>query len=168
MAYVTLEEAKDHIRVDFEDDDHYIEALIDAAEAAIINEVSGDFPGYGTVTTAGTTALAGDSSAKFLKYKVGDAINVDGETARSIATITSDTALTVSVAFSTSKSGLSYYVTPSPLVAGVLPKPLKQAILLMIGHLYNQREPVITGSSAVKVPMSVDMLIAPYKNWVCK
>ena len=47
---------------------------------------------------------------------------------------------------------------------GVIPSPLKQAILLMIGHFYNMREPVITGTP-VKVPYTLEFLIAPYKNW---
>lgn len=97
--YVTLEEAKDHIRVDFDDDDIYIESLIEVSEAAIANEINEDFADI--------------------------------------------------------------------LEGGELPKPLKQAILLLIGQLYNQREPVLIGSSVVKIPYTLEMLIAPYKNWTC-
>jgi hypothetical protein len=61
----------------------------------------------GTVATAGTTALTG-TSTKFLDYRVGDKITVDGETERTIATITSNTALTVTVAFSNTSSGLTF------------------------------------------------------------
>ena len=39
MSYVTLEQAKDHIRVDFDDDDVYIGDLIDVAEASVANEI---------------------------------------------------------------------------------------------------------------------------------
>jgi hypothetical protein len=167
MSYITLEEAKDHCRIDYSDDDHYVEALIDVAEASIVNEITGPWAGVGTVTTVATTALTGDDTT-FLKYKVGDSIKVDGESSRVIATITSDTALTVTSAFANTDIGLCFVITPSPLESGVLPKPLKQAMLLLIGHLYNQREPVIIGSSAVKIPHTIDMLIAPYKNWVVK
>lgn len=61
----------------------------------------------GTVTTAGTTTLTG-SSTYFTDYEVGDKILVSGETVRTIATITSDTSLTVTVAFSTSVASLSF------------------------------------------------------------
>ena len=61
----------------------------------------------GTVTTAGTTALVG-SGTYFTDYHVGDKITVSGETERTIATITSDTALTVTVAFSTTASALTF------------------------------------------------------------
>lgn len=39
MAYVTLEQAKDHLRVDFIDDDQYIEDLISVAEVSVANEI---------------------------------------------------------------------------------------------------------------------------------
>ena len=55
----------------------------------------------GTVTTVGTTDLVGTGTF-FTDYNVGDQITVKGETVRTIATITSDTALTVTVAFTNS------------------------------------------------------------------
>jgi hypothetical protein len=61
----------------------------------------------GTVATTGTTALTG-TSTKFTDYAVGDTILVSGETVRTIDTITSDTALTVSVAFSNTASALTF------------------------------------------------------------
>lgn len=63
--------------------------------------------GTGTVTTNGTITLNG-SGTNFLSRKVGDQIYVSGETVRIIATISSDTVLTVTVAFSTSVGSLSY------------------------------------------------------------
>lgn len=71
----------------------------------------------GTVTTAGTTALAG-SGTYFTDYRVGDKITVAGETERTIATITSNTALTVTVAFSTTASDLTL-THKSVIAAGV-------------------------------------------------
>lgn len=166
MAYVTLDEAKDHCRVDYTDDDIYITDLISVAETAILNEIRGHIVGEGTVTTAGAS-LTGDGS-KFLDFKAGDTIKVEGESDRVIAAVANNTTLTVTSAFSTSDSGLTYLVEPTPVVSGVLPKPLKQAILLFVGLLYNQREPVIIGTSAVKIPFTLDYLLAPYKTWVCK
>jgi hypothetical protein len=62
----------------------------------------------GTVATTGTATLTG-TSTKFLDYQVGDIVSVDGETDRTIATITSDTVLTVTLAFTNTASGLSFY-----------------------------------------------------------
>lgn len=61
----------------------------------------------GTVATAGTTALTG-TATKFTDYRVGDKITVSGETIRTIATIVSDTSLTVTVAFSNTASGKTF------------------------------------------------------------
>ena len=63
--------------------------------------------GTGTVITDGTVSLSG-SGTDFLTRTVGDQIYVSGETVRIIDAISSNTLLTVSSAFSTSGSGLSY------------------------------------------------------------
>ena len=61
----------------------------------------------GTVSTTATTTLTGVGTY-FTDYQVGDLINVSGETVRTIATITSDTDLTVTVAFSNTVSTKLY------------------------------------------------------------
>lgn len=61
----------------------------------------------GTVATTGTTALTG-TGTKFTDYRVGDKITVSGETERTIATIVSDTSLTVTLAFSNTASGKTF------------------------------------------------------------
>ena len=98
--YVTIEQAKDHLRVDFDDDDFYIKDLIAVAEASVANEI-------------GTTLASNE-------------------------------------------------------VGGVLPMPLYQAILLMTGHLYATREPVMVGVSVAKCPFTLEYLLYPYKTWTCK
>jgi hypothetical protein len=61
----------------------------------------------GTVATVGTTALTG-TGTYFTEYNVGDTIVVSGETVRTIATIVSDTSLTVTPAFSNTASSLTF------------------------------------------------------------
>ena len=61
----------------------------------------------GVVSTAGTTTLTGNGTY-FTDYKAGDEILVDGETSRIIDTISSDTSLTVTVAFSNTASGKKF------------------------------------------------------------
>jgi hypothetical protein len=61
----------------------------------------------GTVATTATTTLTG-TSTYFTDYNVGDTILVSGETVRTIDTITSNTVLTVTVAFSNTASGKTY------------------------------------------------------------
>ena len=45
--------------------------------------------------------------------------------------------------------------------AADVPQPIKQAILLMVAHLYANREAV--GEAMQAVPMAVDALLAPYR-----
>ena len=61
----------------------------------------------GTVATAGTTTLTG-TGTYFTDYRVGDRVLVSGQTVRTIATITSNTVLTVTVAFSGTSSALTF------------------------------------------------------------
>lgn len=71
----------------------------------IYKSASPDEPG--TVATTGTTTLIGTNTF-FTDYKAGDKITVDGETDRTIDAITSDTALTVTVAFANTASGKTF------------------------------------------------------------
>ena len=58
-TYLTLAECKTHLRVDFTDDDTYIQHLADLVEELVKTEISGTFVGGGTVSTVATTALTG-------------------------------------------------------------------------------------------------------------
>lgn len=79
--------------------------------------------GTGTVTTNGTTTLSGSGTAFTTQLRIGDRINVSGETVRFVATISSDTSLTVTSAFSTSSAGLSFTYFPVGSTANV-PHPM--------------------------------------------
>ena len=161
-VYITLDEAKTHCRVDFADDDVYIQSLCDMVEALVLTEIEGSVDGAGTVTTAGTVALVGEDT-EFTGYTVGDTIKVEGETLRTIATITDDTHLTVTVAFTTSVAELTY--TMHPGIPSPIPAALKHAMLMMVGHYYMIREPAMVGTSATEIPFGYKYLIHAYKNW---
>lgn len=46
--------------------------------------------------------------------------------------------------------------------ASDVPEPLKQAMLLLIGHWFSNRESVVIGPSATVVPQTVEYLLGPY------
>jgi len=48
-------------------------------------------------------------------------------------------------------------------LADNVPTPLKQAIMLLVGHLYENRESTSQGLAITDVPMGFDALIAPYR-----
>jgi len=49
-----------------------------------------------------------------------------------------------------------------------LPAAVSAAILLMAGHLYANREAVVTGTISTDLPLSVQFLIAPYRVWAAE
>ena len=50
-------------------------------------------------------------------------------------------------------------------VAVDVPVRIKQAMLLLIGHWYQQRESVLVGPIATDLPMGVDALLTPLRVW---
>ena len=74
-------------------------------------QVSQPTTGPGTVATNGTVTLTGTGTQFLNTFKVGDTISVSGQTVRTIATVPSDTSLTVTVAFSGTTTGNSYTLT---------------------------------------------------------
>jgi len=56
--------------------------------------------------------------------------------------------------------------TPAPDTFELpLPAAVTAAILLMAGHLYANREAVVTGTISTALPLSVQFLLAPYRVW---
>jgi len=164
-AFITTVQAKSHLRVDFSDDDTYIDSLIALVEELVLTEIQGSIAGEGTVSTVATTALVGVST-NFMDFEVGHRIKVYDETIRTIATITDNENLTVTLAFTNTDSGLTYTMYQDlPNVSATIPRGLYHAMLLMIGHFYQIREPVMIGVSVTKIPYAFEFLIAPYKNW---
>lgn len=49
--------------------------------------------------------------------------------------------------------------------AANVPGPIKQAILLLIGHYYANREATVPGVSIITTPLAVDALLNPYR-WI--
>lgn len=81
----------------------------------------------GTVATTATTTLTG-TSTNFTDYTMGDTITVSGETVRTIATIASDTSLTVTVAFSNTASSKTF-THASIIISGVRSYSMHRSLL---------------------------------------
>lgn len=47
--------------------------------------------------------------------------------------------------------------------AANVPDPIKQAMLLLIGHWYNNREETVIGVSAAQLPVAAEALLNPYR-----
>lgn len=167
--YITLQQAKAHLRVDFDNDDIYIQDLVSMVEEFVIHDIQGEayYTISGTISTAADVNLTGEGTM-FTNYKPGDIIKVEGDTSRIIATITDDLTGTVTVPFSGVLSDAKYRAytgIPQLKEDGTLPRQLKQAMLILLGHFYMLREPVMVGVNITKVPFSYDMLIGRYKHY---
>lgn len=179
---ITLQEAKDHLRVDSTDDDALISAIIEAARQHL--------DGRDGILSRALMPQTWDYSID--RFPDGDTIPLPLAPAQSITSVkyvdgngvtqtmsASDYALSADLEWSPSVR-LGYNKTwPSTrdtydavtvrFVAGyasaaVVPAPLKAAILLLIGHLYENRE-ATAPAQVHEVPLTVKNLIAPYRRW---
>lgn len=46
-----------------------------------------------------------------------------------------------------------------------VPEPLKEAVRMLAGHLYENREATLVGITAQELPFGLFGLIAPYRKW---
>jgi len=177
---VTLTEAKDHLKRTDTADDTYVTALITAATAAIENMTSNRF--VSQTWTAYLDAFPADS---FIILPFGKVVSVTSvkytDYAATVTTWDSVNYL-VDTFSSPGKIDLAYGISwPSGVtlrpVNGVaiewvtgysaVPAEIKQSILLMISHLYENREPVLASNygsvSVAEIPLAIDALIADYR-----
>lgn len=176
---VTLTEAKAHLRLEHALDDAYVSALIVAAR-----QWAEEYCWRGFVTQTWETVLEG--------FPCGDEIPLSKGNLSSLVSVTyidaNGAAQTLSfneildvVVDAVSEPGrvlLGYgkswpttrdqwdavrirYVVGWP-VADV-PVPIKQAILLLVSHLYEQRSPEIVGTIVSPVQFAVEALLGPYR-----
>lgn len=176
---VLLAEAKMHLRVDNDEENALISILSQAAREMVEQRI-----GRSLITQTRTIKMdyfPRESDTIYLPY--GPVISVTSityvdenevlqtlssalytvDTASDIARIviddswpsTEDDINVVTIVYQAGYGASSSYV----------PKPLKQAIYLLVAHLYENRQAVIVSGSptaVVEMPMGVEYLIAPY------
>ena len=177
---VDLDEVKAHLRVDFSDDDPLITALIDAATSYL----DGWTGILGRAMITQTWELALDDFP-------ADAIYLPLGPLQSVASITYIDATGLpqtvpSVNYYVDTKSLDGWVVPNadtpwpetmyaPNVVTVrfvcgygdapaVPQAIKQAMLLLIGHWYENREGSIVGTSVAELPLAVSALLAPFRR----
>ncbi|WP_173935142.1 head-tail connector protein [Chelativorans sp. Marseille-P2723] len=185
IQLVTLAEAKLHLRVDHDDEDALISNLIQAAT----EHLDGWTGILGRCLVEQVWRQDHDRFARELAIPLGPVISVQTVTWRDpagqLSTIPSgcydlrtDEAGNAMVRFDadyvfpenlhesravgiTFKAG--YESNPGPPATSTVPDPLKVAILLLVGHWYQNREAVSTAGMA-SLPFAVEALIAPYRR----
>ena len=173
---VTLLEAKDHLRVDGPDDDAMISVLITAARKWAEEYTGRQFvtatldwflDGFCPSFSAPLPPLQSVTSIKYLDtdgaeqtldaatYRV-DAVSEPGRIALDYG---KSWPSTYSVINAVTVRFVAGYGT-----AAAVPEPIRQAILILIGELYEQRQESVPASFAA-VPFGVRALLTPYKVW---
>lgn len=169
---VSLEEAKTHLRVDGTDDDTYVGALITAAR-----EYAEGYQQRALVTqelelTLDHWPLAGEvelprppiQSVTSITYKRADGTTATLDPSTYLVDPPSGRlVLAYGASWPTADLTPLGAVTVS-YVAGygggaAVPAKVKQALLLIIGHWYANREDVITGTIAYRLPMAAEALL---------
>ena len=154
MSFVTLEEAKLHLRVDGTDEDSLIGLYINAAEQAAIKAmdrgVYADNTAVQTAMTAAPAALTAATAAKEAAVTAAEALTDADEKAAALQA--AENAYTRAlVAYRQVFDGI------------VVNDQIKAAVLLTVGHLYANREDVVVGVSVTALPAGVDCLLQPFK-----
>jgi uncharacterized phiE125 gp8 family phage protein len=172
---LSLAEAKAHLRVEHDDEDDYIEALVAAAT------------GY----LDGPTGILGRAIGSQQWDFVFDAFPVSEIRMPLRPLVTVDRIRHLDGAGAWQTLALTdYQVDPdtgggwiAPAAAGwptamdtinavevrftagyaAVPPPILHAIRILVGHWYEHREPVVTGTIVAQLPLSVEALIAPYR-----
>ena len=183
---LSLAEAKNHLRVLTNDEDALISVLITAARqwcenftgralaSQIFEYILDDFPEEDEKIILPMPPL---ETVDSIKYKDFEETETEWN---AVNYIVDDESIPARIALAYGKYFPSY--TPYPVnsvrirfTAGYkeggdphleMPEQINSAIKLLIGHLFENRENVVIGSAANKVPFTVEALLYPYKvNW---
>jgi uncharacterized phiE125 gp8 family phage protein len=173
---LTLTEAKDHLRVTDTEDDTYITSLITVARKyieenyaiSIINQTWDyyqdnfmdeiELPRAPLSSVTAVTYADTDGATQTLATGVytvdtdstpGRIYEAYDQTWPSVQSIPKAIKVRFVGGFSAAATGV--------------PVDIKQAILLMVGHWYENRENVLVGVNASELPLAVDSLLSPYR-----
>ena len=154
MSFVTLAEARLHLRVDCYDEDALIWLYISAAEQAAINAL--DRGVYADSTALGTAKAAAPAEL--------DAAIAAYEAAIAAAGLLTDTDAQAAAIQTAGNGLLRAKVAYRQAMDGmVVDDAIKAAVLLTVGHLYANREDVVAGASVAALPNGADYLLQPFK-----
>ena len=154
MSFVTLPEARIHLRVDGTDEDALIGLYINAAEQAAVKAmdrgVYADGTALQTAITAAPAALTAATTAYTAAVTAADAMT--DTTEQTAALQVAETAyMRAQVAYRQAFDGI------------VVNDTIKAAVLLTTAHLYANREDVVAGVSVAQMPNGAEWLLQPYK-----
>lgn len=177
---VTLSEAKLHCRVDGSDEDTLISNLITAA----VSYLDGYSGILGRALITQTWRVDFEAFEDVMRLPLGNLLSVLSVTYYDVNNTQQTLVNTVYSSLSdtggpfiglkTNQSWPTTYLRPDAVrvtwtagygaAAANVPMPIRQAILLLVGHWYANREPVNVGNITSLLPMTVDALLSPFRR----
>ena len=154
MIFVTTSEAKLHLRVDSADEDALIGVYITAAEQMAIALLDRGVYADDTALGVAKAAAPGELDTAIAAYEsaIAAAEALADETAKAASIHTAGNGLLrAKVAHRQAMDGM------------VVNEAIKAAVLLIVGHLYANREDVVAGVSVAQMPNGAEWLLQPYK-----
>jgi uncharacterized phiE125 gp8 family phage protein len=183
---LTLEEAKLHLKVETDADDSLITSLITAARetaeiftgralaSQVLEYILDGFPAESETIYIPRPPLEEVESIKYRDYEgnetVWDSSNyiVDADSMPARVTLAYGKYFPDFTPYPVSSVRIRYtagYKSGGPDSLKI-PEEIKQALKLLIGHFYENRESVVVGTVANKVPFSVEALLYPFRvSW---
>lgn len=155
MSFVTLPEAKLHLRgVDGTDEDALIGVYITAAEQMAIALLDRGVYADGTALGVAKAAAPAELTAATATYTSAIAA------AQALADATEQAAATQAAESAYLRAKVAYRQTMDGIVVN---DTIRAAVLLIVGHLFANREDVVAGVSVAQLPNGAEWLLAPYK-----
>lgn len=178
---LTLTQAKQHLRVDIDDDDLLISLYLEAATQWCEEYVSGafmtqtirqDLPYFSDITYLFRGPVQSISSIKYidnddvLQTLATNFYNLDsvGNPARISLQWDERWPTTVPRGDAVQITYVAGYPEGSPANDPQnVPSPIRAAILMVLGDLYEHRENTTVGNSVIELPLAAKMLLQPYR-----
>jgi len=154
MSFVSISEAKLHLRVDNTDEDVMIGIYISAAEQSAVMAMDRGVYFDDAALQAAIAAAPDALSAATTAYTA--AVAAAGE----MADATEKNAALRAAEMAYMRAQVAHRQTFDGIVAN---DQIKAAVLLTVGHLYANREDVVVGVSVSALPAGVDCLLQPFK-----
>ena len=173
---ISLAEAKAFLRIDsdYDDDDNYITSLINVATGVVE-----EFTRRRLITQ--TYNLFYDEFPPYIDLQVGDVASVSGikyyDESNTLVTLHNsnydvDTKVRPGRIYQSETGDFpNTYERPNAVevefvvggAASDVPAPIVQAIYIIVGRYYENRQDVVTGTIASELPLMVDHLLTPYR-----
>ena len=173
---VSLAEAKTFLRIDsdYDDDDAYIISLIDVATSVVE-----EFTRRKLISQ--TFNIFYDEFPSYIDLQIGEVASVTHikyyDTSNSLQTLAAsnydvDTKIRPGRIYESENGDFpDTFERPNAVevefvvgaTAGEVPAPIKQAMFIVIGRYYENRQDVVTGTIASELPLMVNHLLTPYR-----